>query len=185
MLSKMSQIIADMCQVRLDIAFDSIITSLTPQLSEQEMKDKFHTMLNNPHASPPIRLLFILISKNKAMPDAANSERLIRSNRSTKFRSNQGGKMKSIFGENSKVDGEVKTKGRRDSSREVPAEFEQLRIQIRKVLQERISGTEWRALGVDPVGGPMTQVSWGCSREGALQYITSDLLFRFTDPARD
>jgi hypothetical protein len=93
--------------------------------------------------------------------------------------------MKSIFGENSKVDGEVKTKGRRDSSREVPAEFEQLRIQIRKVLQERISGTEWRALGVDPVGGPMTQVSWGCSREGALQYITSDLLFRFTDPARD
>ncbi len=81
------------------------------------------------------------------------------------------------------MEGEAKTKGRRDESREVPAEFEQVRSQIRQVLQEKISGTEWRALGVDAVGGPMAQVS-GIFLEDGMQHLITAFL-RDSDSIRD
>jgi hypothetical protein len=66
--------------------------------------------------------------------------------------------MKSILGKDAEEANEESKKGRRDESRLVPGSLKEMRSKIRQSLQQRLSGTEWRALGVETVGGPMAQV---------------------------
>jgi hypothetical protein len=69
--------------------------------------------------------------------------------------------MKSILGKDAEEANEESKKGRRDESRLVPGSLKEMRSKIRQSLQQRLSGTEWRALGVETVGGPMAQVRRG------------------------
>ena len=132
-------------------------------------------LLTSPFASPPIRLLLIVLSPNKAIPSSTSNPSVqqetsggpndaaskIRSKKSQRFRSNQveGGKMRSIVGEDGS---EVDAKGKKRGERIVPEPLREMRRAIRKDLERRLSGAEWRAMGVENAGGPVIQV--GASR---------------------
>ena len=132
-------------------------------------------LLTSPFASPPIRLLLIVLSPNKAIPSSTSNPSVqqetsggpndaaskIRSKKSQRFRSNQveGGKMRSIVGEDGS---ETDAKGKKRGERIVPEPLREMRRAIRKDLERRLSGAEWRAMGVENAGGPVIQV--GASR---------------------
>ncbi|ORY23216.1 armadillo-type protein [Naematelia encephala] len=124
----------------------TIITSLLPNLPP---------LLTNPHASPPIRLLLLVISPHKSLPslDGTGTDS-IRSKRSNKYRKGQDVKGKSIFGDD---DGKGKGKGK-EAQREVPKEVVAVRKEMREVLMQRISGMEWRGMGVEAVGSAAVQL---------------------------
>ncbi len=155
----MTQLIVDMCTVRPISHWP--ICPLTLRLPlVQEILPTLPPLLTSPHASPPIRLLLILLSPNKPMPSASEpgAQKLIRSKRSIKYRkSNHAGKMQSIFGGEAE-DGAANGKASAEAGRRVPRELQVARSEIRENLHARMSGTEWRALGVEDVGGPVAQV---------------------------
>ncbi|WVQ97408.1 hypothetical protein IAU59_004521 [Kwoniella sp. CBS 9459] len=130
--------------------FTNLISSLLPIFPE---------LLSSPHASPPLRLLLLILTPNKALPvlgseggsDGANG--LIRSKRSNKFRTNQDVKGKSILG-----DDEGKGKQKANNERKVPAALAGLRKQIRKELMGKLAYGEWKAMGVDAVGSATVQM---------------------------
>ncbi|WVQ85259.1 hypothetical protein IAT38_007424 [Cryptococcus sp. DSM 104549] len=133
--------------------FASLIDSLLPTLP---------SLLSSPYASPPIRLLLMILTPDRTLPtlgadrDGGESS-LIRSKRSGKWRSGQGVKGKSIFGE------DVKGKGKASASsstytRGVPEPLIKLRKAIRKDLMEKLNPAEWKAMGVDAVGSATVQL---------------------------
>lgn len=66
--------------------------------------------------------------------------------------------MKSILGEE-EADGEKGIKNRgKGKQRKVPKELKKMRTKLRVELRNRMSGAEWRNMGVENVGGPAVQI---------------------------
>lgn len=126
--------------------FKSLIENITPNLGY---------MLANPFASPPVRLLWLIISPGRALPSLdSTDEGLIRSKKSNKYRKGQGVQGKSIFGEEK---GKGKSK-ELEGERKIGKSLSKLRKTMRKSLMEKLNGGEWRMLGVNAVGCPTVQV---------------------------
>jgi len=124
-----------------------IITSLLPTLP---------ALVVEPHASPPTRILLLVLTPGRPLPSPegkTSTGDLIRSKKSNKFRKGHGVQGKSIFGDE---DGKGKATV---VERVVPEELSSARKTIRTELMERLSGAEWRVMGVDAVGSAAVQVS--------------------------
>lgn len=116
------------------------------------IKPTLPTLLTSAHASPPVRLLLLVLTPNRALPslDAAEGgEDLVRSKRSGKWRKNQDVKGKSILGEEKKS---------KKEKRALPAAVAQLRRDMRSDLMERVKPVEWQSMGVDKVGSAAVQL---------------------------
>lgn len=121
----------------------TLVTCITPTLP---------TLLTSAHASPPIRLLLLVLTPNRALPsldagDGGND--IVRSKRSGKWRKNQDVKGKSILGEEKKS---------KKEKRALPGPVAQLRKDIRSSLMTRIQPVEWQSMGVDKVGSAAVQL---------------------------
>lgn len=137
------------------------------------MKDLFHgllaslrpvlpTLLTHPHASPPLRLLFLVLSPNKALPDlTGDTFGGIRSKKSGKYRKNHAVEGKGFLGDEGR-ESEGKGKGKEGEAvgarRKVSEELVQLGKEMRGELISGVSEGEWRIFGVDAVGSPIVQV---------------------------
>jgi nucleolar protein 9 len=109
-------------------------------------------MLANPFASPVVRLLWLVLSPGRPLPDLdGEGAGGIRSKRSNKYRKGQGVQGKSIFGEEVE-----KGKG---AGRKFDESLSGLRKEMRVGLMGKLSGAEWRMLGVNAVGCVAVQVS--------------------------
>lgn len=133
--------------------FLGLLTSLRPVLP---------TLLTHPHASPPLRLLFLVLSPNKALPDlTGDTSGGIRSKKSGKYRKNHAVEGKGFLGDEGR-ESEGKGKGREAQAtsgrRNVSEELVQLGREIRGELISGVSEGEWRIIGVDAVGSPIVQV---------------------------
>lgn len=133
------------------------MTDLVKALIET-IQPNLAVMLTNPFASPPVRLLWLVISPHRSLPalDASGSDGIIRSKKSNKYRKGQGVQGKSIFGD--EEGGNVKGKGK-EAVRKVDKALVKMRRAMRESLMEKLSGAEWRMMGVNPVGCPAVQVS--------------------------
>lgn len=111
-------------------------------------------MLANPFASPVVRLLLLVLSPGRALPDLdGEGAEGIRSKRSNKYRKGQGVQGKSIFGD----EPEGKEKGK-EGARKFDESLDSLRKEMRQGLMGKLSGAEWRMLGVNAVGCVAVQV---------------------------
>ncbi len=116
----------------------------------------------------------LVLSPGRPFPalDANGDAGLIRSKRSNKFRKGHGVQGKSIFGEED-------TKGKAKAvERIVPDELLTMRKKMRRELMERVSGAEWRVMGVDPVGSAAVQVNFPTTDEFHLTICSSCLSWR-------
>lgn len=132
--------------------FENIVSSLQADIP---------SLLTNPHASPPVRLLLLVMTPNRALPTLDGSDTgLIRSKKSHKYRKGQNVQGKSILGDENEVEGKGKAKeGEGKVKRKVPSRLVELRKEVRRGLMERLAGAEWRIMGVDAVGCAAVQVS--------------------------
>ena len=142
----------------------SLIETIQPNLA---------MMLTNPFASPPVRLLWLVISPDRALPTLDGSAAagpggngkdggMIRSKKSNKYRKGQGVQGKSIFGDDANGKGKGKGKegeGEGGDGRKVDKELIKLRRSMREGLMEKLGGADWRMVGVNSVGCPAVQVS--------------------------
>lgn len=129
--------------------FSGLIESLRPTLS---------TLLTHPHASPPVRLLFLVLSPERQLPDLGGGDTAgtaVRSKRSGKYRKNHAVEGKSFLDDGAETS---KTKSSVEK-RKVPVELMKLGREVRAELAGKISEGEWRIVGVDVVGSPAVQVS--------------------------
>jgi nucleolar protein 9 len=134
------------------------------------------TLLTSPFASPPIRLLLIVLTPNTPIPSSSGTgmeesstrvDNKIRSAKSQKFRKNHAGKggMRSILHNNDddeREEGQAIVRRQEHGERAervVPPELKRMRTRIREFLAQRLKGPEWRAMGVENAGGPVIQVS--------------------------
>ena len=120
------------------------------------IRPSMQSLLTNPHASPPIRLLLIILTPSRAVPalDSAGDAKggLIRSKKSGKYRKGQAVQGKSIFG----VDEESgKGKGK---ARSVPDELVALRKEVLENLVHAVSAVEWQSMGLHAVGSAAVQL---------------------------
>ncbi|KAK4689724.1 nucleolar protein 9, partial [Tremellales sp. Uapishka_1] len=159
----------------------TIITSVLPSLP---------TLLTSPHASPPMRLLLLVITPNKELPSLDGSgENLIRSKKSKGFRKGHGVQGKSILMEGDGASNKGKEK-EKETARLVPAELVDARKVMRKEVKERIHGAEWRSMGVDTVGSAAVQLlleyeieDGEAESEGSLlDHLTEGLISQPTEP---
>lgn len=129
-------------------------------------------MLTNPFASPPLRLLWLVISPDRALPTLDGSDGgMIRSKKSNKYRKGQGVQGKSIFGEE-----DPKGKGRQ--GRVVAKDLVKMRKSLRKGLMDKLAGAEWRMMGVNAVGSPAVQVRFGVMARRSWSSCCSSLKSR-------
>jgi nucleolar protein 9 len=116
-------------------------------------------LLISTFASPAIRTLLLLLSPDRAVPSTKGSsqdDKRVRSKKSAKFRNAQAGQMTSVI-VNENEDPSLIGQGKK-SERAVPIELQEIRKRILKYLKKRLSPVEWRAMGVENVGGPTIQV---------------------------
>jgi nucleolar protein 9 len=141
-----------------------------------ELVPSIPQLLTSPFASPPIRLLLIVLSPGKVIPSSTGADvqeasstnhhnhhdnhaaSKVRSKKSQRFRAGQaeGGKMKSIVDQGDSTSPSARPTA---GERIVPEELRETRRMIRTDLESRLSGAEWRAMGVENAGGPVIQVS--------------------------
>lgn len=125
--------------------FSSVISTLLPSI---------HRLISSPYASPPLRLLLLILTPCRVLPalgtEEAANEGLIRSKKSDKWRKNQHVKGKSILGDDQSTS--------QSSNRAVPDELQSYRKEIRQALMEGLGEAEWKAMGVDAVGSPTVQL---------------------------
>lgn len=117
------------------------------------------TLLTSAHASPPVRLLFLILTPNRPLPSLDAREGggdLVRSKRSGKWRKGQGVQGKSILGDDSAPT---------TTTRDVPTQVAELRRKLREGLMERVSPIEWQGMGVSTVGSPAVQLLLECEVE--------------------
>lgn len=135
-------------------------------------------LLTNPHASPPLRLLLIVLTPTRVVPALNEAEEgkggIIRSKKSGKYRKGQAVQGKSIFG-----DDEEKGKGKA-SSRAIPHELVSQKKEILDKLLKDVSEVEWRSMGVHGVGSAAVQLLLELESEdgtsGLLDVLTDGLV---------
>lgn len=133
--------------------FIDMIDSLAPTLP---------TLLTHQYASPPIRLLLLVLSPSKALPDLSGQGggADVRSKRSGKFRKGQAVKGTSIVDDASEGQGKGKGKGKGKEVQEraLTQELQGKRREMREGLMGVVGENEWRIMGVDVVGSAAVQV---------------------------
>lgn len=118
------------------------------------------SLLTSAHSSPPVRLLLLVLTPNRALPSLDAREGgadLVRSKRSGKWRKGQGVQGKSILGDD--------TASSTTATRAVPAEVAALRRSLREGLMERVAPVEWQGMAVSSVGCPAVQLLLECEVE--------------------
>nr|ODO02798.1 hypothetical protein L204_01539 [Cryptococcus depauperatus CBS 7855] len=126
--------------------FSLLLSNLLPCLPQ---------LISSPHASPPIRLLMLVLTPKRTLPalgEGRDDTGLIRSKRSGKWRKGQGVKGKSILGEDESINNS------KASKRKLPSQLENSRREIRNILMKNIDKEEWKAMGVDAVGSAIVQL---------------------------
>jgi nucleolar protein 9 len=141
----------------------NIINSLRPTLA---------TLLTNPHASPPVRLLFLMLVPDRPLPSLeARDGGLFRSKKSEKFRKNHKVQGTSIFGDNKgKGKGKGKAEEEVSTERKLPDELIVLRKDVRRGVMASVQGVEWRGMGLDAVGSAAVQVRYEYASGRTLAY---------------
>nr|XP_019015013.1 uncharacterized protein I206_01101 [Kwoniella pini CBS 10737]OCF53794.1 hypothetical protein I206_01101 [Kwoniella pini CBS 10737] len=118
------------------------------------LSSSFAELSSSPHASPPLRLLLLILTPNRSLPalesNQGDKNGLIRSKRSNKFRKNQDVKGKSILGDDAESSQHKK--------RKVPSDLILKRKEITDSLKARLGEAEWKAMGVDTVGSATVQL---------------------------
>ncbi|KAJ9125324.1 hypothetical protein QFC22_000281 [Naganishia vaughanmartiniae] len=141
------------------------MTQLVKDLSEELIKN-ISNLLISTFASPALRILLLLLSPGRAVPSTKGSshdDKRVRSKKSAKFRNAQAGQMTSVI-VNENEDPSLIGPGKK-SERAVPVELQEIRKRILKYLKKRLSPVEWRAMGVENVGGPTIQVLLECDTD--------------------
>lgn len=161
-----------------------LITTLT-----QCVQPTLPTLLTSAHASPPVRLLLLVLTPNRALPSLDSQEGgagdLVRSKRSGKWRKGQGVQGKSILGDDDKG------KGKESEARAVPADVAALRRTLRESLMERVQPVEWQGMAVSSVGCPAVQLLLECEVEdgaagaGSLLDILTEGLVAVVEGKKD
>ena len=132
-----------------------IVRTMTDQIADlvKSLDHSITDMLLHPHASPPLRLLLVILSPSHTVPSLSSHETdgLIRSKKSGKYRKGQAVQGKSILGQ------EEGGKGKQ-AERKVPTELVLLRKDTLKSLIGRIDALGWRSMGLDKVGNPAVQL---------------------------
>lgn len=148
--------------------FTKVIDLLSPSLS---------SLLTNPHASPPIRLLLVVLTPSRSVPALdAGEENLIRSKKSGKYRKGQSVKGKSIL-----EDGEAdKVKGK-EVERRIPEDVLSIRTRVLADLMKAITPVEWKSMGIDPVGSAAVQLLLEIEVEDGREKSAGSLLDIVTD----
>ncbi|ODO07171.1 hypothetical protein L198_00750 [Cryptococcus wingfieldii CBS 7118] len=122
----------------------SIVSLLLPSIPQ---------LVSSPYASPPIRLLMLVLTPKRALPALGEGQGdesgIIRSKRSGKWRKGQDVKGKSILGEDVPKD---------KSKRKLPKELKSTRKEIRVALMENLEAAEWKAMAANAVGCPTVQL---------------------------
>ncbi|WWC86311.1 uncharacterized protein L201_001184 [Kwoniella dendrophila CBS 6074] len=174
---------------------------LLPKMTElllnliESILPSFSQLLSSPHSSPPLRLLLLILTPNRSLPNLSNDsdpnskDGLIRSKRSNKFRSNQGVKGKSILGDGDEDDENKK----KNVKRQVPKELIKFRKEIRHSLMNKLGQAEWKAMGVDTVGSATVQLllefeveDGEAEKEGSLfDIITEGLITHMKNSSKD
>lgn len=140
------------------------------------------SLLVNTFASPPLRLLMVVMSPGRAVEPEQGAtsaeDQRIRSKKSSKFRKNhQAGEMKSVLGGSGPAEEQGSAPGAKGKGKErrVPQELVDVRQRLREDLSKRMSAAEWRAMGVENVGGPAVQIlldfeaeDGACEEEGSI-----------------
>ncbi|ORX36012.1 armadillo-type protein, partial [Kockovaella imperatae] len=140
--------------------FTSLLTFIQPLVP---------TLLTHPHASPPLRLLFLICSDQELPIESKND--IIRSKKSTKYRKGHDVKTKSIIEDHSA-----------SVSRHIPQTLIDLRKRVTRALQDDISPVEWRSMGVNEVGSAAIQllvgleVGDGAAEGSLLDHLTEGLV---------
>ncbi|KAJ9097350.1 hypothetical protein QFC19_006818 [Naganishia cerealis] len=141
------------------------MTQLVKDLTEELLKNVSNLLIST-FASPALRTLMLLLSPGRAVPSTKGSsldDKRIRSKKSAKFRNAQAGQMTSVI-VNENEDPSLVGHGKK-SERTVPLELQNMRKRILQHLKKRLSPVEWRAMGVENVGGPTIQVLLECDTD--------------------
>lgn len=137
------------------------------------------TLLTNPHASPPLRLLLVVLTPSRIVPalDGADEGKngLIRSKKSGKYRKGQAVQGKSIFGED-----EEKGKGKA-VARRVSDDLVTLRRELLEGLTRHVSEVEWKSMGVNAVGSAAVQLLLELEAEDGRANQAGSLMDVFTE----
>lgn len=145
-----------------------VIDILSPSLS---------SLLTNPHASPPIRLLLVVLTSSRVVPALDGGEEgLIRSKKSGKYRKGQSVKGKSILEDGQ----EENTKGKA-VERRIPEDLLAVRKRVLEGLMSAITPVEWKSMGIDPVGSAAVQLLLEIEVEDQREKLTASLLDIVTD----
>jgi len=146
-----------------------VIDILSPSLS---------SLLTHPHASPPIRLLLVILTPSRTVPtlDGGGEENLIRSKKSGKYRKGQSVKGKSILEDGQ----EDSTKGKA-LERKIPEDLIMVRRNVLEGLMRAITPVEWKSMGIDPVGSAAVQLLLEIEVEDKREKATGSLLDIVTD----
>lgn len=150
--------------------FIDLVTSLRPVLP---------SLLVHPHASPPVRVLLLVLSPGRALPELGGGEGGVRSKKSGKFRKNHSVKGQSFLDEDgdAKDKGKGKGEGEKVVKRDIPEAVAGLRSEIRKGLMQNVRENEWRIIGVDLAGSVAVQVS--CIRADKAHWSSCCLTWKW------
>lgn len=136
--------------------FTGLVESIRPTLP---------SLLTHAHASPPIRLLFLVLSPSRTLPDLDGDARgtAIRSKKSGKYRKNHAVQGKRFIGDEEESssglsNGKGKGKESAETRRRVTSALVDLAKEVRRELKSRIPAGEWRIMGQNVVGSAMIQV---------------------------
>ena len=121
----------------------------------EELLTNVTSLCMDPFASHVLRALFIVLCPQISSAAGATSS-ILRSKKSAKHRAKQG-PMKSVFGEEKGLDGDVKGKGK--SVEFHPPQFNSMARQFTKVMRDGLSANEVRALAADKSAAPLLVVS--------------------------
>ena len=121
----------------------------------QELLTNVTSLCMDPFASHVLRALFIVLCPR--IPSAADTAvSILRSKKSAKHRAGKG-PMKSVFVEESGLDGDAKGKGKPVDLR--PPQFDARARQFTKAMRDGLSANEIRALAADKAAAPLLVVS--------------------------
>ena len=147
--------------------FTSLLTLLQPLIP---------SLLTNPHASPPLRLLLLVCTPGRSIPPLAGQQgkkqtSLIRSKKSGKYRKGHGVQGKSIFS-----DDQIDNNGKETQFRVVPTDLAELRKRVTAELLGAVSPVEWRSMGLNEVGSAAVQLLVGLEVEDGASLSEGSLL---------
>lgn len=166
----------------------------------EELLPVIPQLLTSPFASPPLRILLLLLSPGRSVPTQSDDNSVhqsssdaskIRSKKSLKFRE-RGGKMTNILQSEDQIT--LSSDPSTLSQRTIPPNLIRLRSVMLNYLTTHISGPEWRAMGVENAGSPVVQMlleiesedpAVALQRNSILDHLTSGLITEYLEHEAD